>query len=97
MVLSIRLRKMVLTLRSVAEALVCAHSDESNTFMWYCLLSVLSMGLTLRSVDETLVCDHSRKASSTGSTYVMWYIPVTLLFKITSYKRKLWFELSLTY
>lgn len=64
--------------------------------MWYCLLSVLSMGLTLRSVDETLVCDHSRKASSTGSTYVMWYI--TLLFKITSYKRKLWFELlSLTY
>lgn len=36
MVLSIRLRKMVLTLRSVAEALVCAHSDESYRVILSC-------------------------------------------------------------
>ena len=32
------LYKVVLAFKSVDETLVCDHSNERSTFMWYCLL-----------------------------------------------------------
>ena len=62
-VLFIMLYKVVLTLKSVDETLVCDNFRNetyrlSSTFMWYCL----SCCATTKFVDETPGCDHSSKS-----------------------------------
>ena len=69
-VLFIMLCKVILTLKSVDETVVCDHSNESYWavlscgivyYVCYYIIIMLCnlVVLTLKSMDETLVCDHS--------------------------------------
>ena len=60
--LLIVLYKVVLTLKSVDETLVCDHSNESYWVVLSCGITVyyaVQGGSNSKFVDETLVCDHS--------------------------------------
>ena len=59
--LLIVLYKVVLTLKSVDETLVCDHSNESYWAVLSCgtVYFAVQSGSNSKFVDETLVCDHS--------------------------------------
>jgi len=65
-VLFIMLYKMVFTSKSVDEALVCDHSNESYCAVLSCgtIYMLYKVVLTSKSVDETLVYDHSNESYS---------------------------------
>ena len=63
-VLFIMLYKVVLTLKSVGETLVCNHSNESIEQYFHVVLFIMlyKAVLTFKSVGETLVCGHSNES-----------------------------------
>ena len=58
------LYKVVLTLKSVDETLVCDHSNQSFEQYFHVVLfiTLCEVVLTFKSENKTLVCDHSNES-----------------------------------
>ena len=58
------LYKVVLTLKSVDETLVCDHSNQSFEQYFHVVLFIMlcKVVLTFKSENKTLVCDHSNES-----------------------------------